>query len=290
MNVHLQGKVSHPAYLPAWCGPPSPPPTPRALNPTLCPVPQIGCHPSSLQALMHPAPAHASMQGKQALCSLPELERAPTHPSSPHPDGQLPPLPHWSPLCSQLPVRASCPAPCASFLPCAWAMPGSLRPRPQQLRPLCVPMRRSSSVLHNICTSVCNYIVDGVALAKVHLPGDPGCVPSAQHAGGSQQRCEGGSGNASPGPPIPATTPGWPCMPTPAHSPVLGVGTLDVLTLLEVRLQVHLEEGRAAGVVWTPHRPVLTAALVVPGGGGPGLSPQLHRLEVGAGGSLTSAH
>lgn len=52
--------------------------------------------------------------------------------------------------------------------------------------------------------------------------------------------------------------------PTPAHSPVLGVGTLDVLALLEVGLQVHLEEGRAAGIIGAPNRPVVTAALVVP--------------------------
>lgn len=78
--------------------------------------------------------------------------------------------------------------------------------------------------------------------------------------------------NASPGtPPAPARLPtpwGQPRAPTPAHSPVLGVGTLDVLALLEVGLQVHFEEGRAAGVVGAPHRPVVTAALVVPGGGG----------------------
>ena len=79
--------------------------------------------------------------------------------------------------------------------------------------------------------------------------------------------------NASPGPLAPSgpptPTPGQPRVPTPAHSPVLGVGTLDVLALLEVCLQVHLEKGRAGGVVGAPHRPVVTAALVVPGGGGP---------------------
>ena len=67
--------------------------------------------------------------------------------------------------------------------------------------------------------------------------------------------------------PLPAhPRPGQPLVPTPAHSPVLGVGTLDVLALLEVGLQVHLEEGRAAGVVGAAHGPVVTAALVVPGG------------------------
>lgn len=72
---------------------------------------------------------------------------------------------------------------------------------------------------------------------------------------------------ASPGlpPPAPAPPRPWP-RPRPAHSPVLGVGTLDVLALPEVGLQVHLEEGGAAGVVGAAHRPVVTAALVVPGG------------------------
>lgn len=56
----------------------------------------------------------------------------------------------------------------------------------------------------------------------------------------------------------------------PTHSPVLGVGTLDVLTLLQVGLQVHLEEGWAAGVVGASHRPVVAAALVVPAGAGYG--------------------
>lgn len=67
-------------------------------------------------------------------------------------------------------------------------------------------------------------------------------------------------------PPPTHPRPGQPLAPTPAHSPVLGVGTLDVLALLEVGLQVHLEEGRAAGVVGAAHGPVVTAALVVPGG------------------------
>lgn len=87
--------------------------------------------------------------------------------------------------------------------------------------------------------------------------------------------------NGSPGAPAhpPARPPppgGSPHTPTPAHSPVLGVGTLDVLALLEVGLQVHLEEGRAAGVVGAPHGPVVTAALVVPvkGATWDGLSPQ----------------
>lgn len=79
--------------------------------------------------------------------------------------------------------------------------------------------------------------------------------------------------NASPGlpahPPFcsPTSTLGQPHSPTPAHSPVLGVGTLDVLALLEVGFQVHLEEGWAAGVVGAPHRPVVTAALMLPVGG-----------------------
>lgn len=68
-------------------------------------------------------------------------------------------------------------------------------------------------------------------------------------------------------PACPPPSRGSPRTPTPAHSPVLGVGTLDVLALLQVGLQVHLEEGWAAGVVRTPHRPVVTAALVVPVGG-----------------------
>ena len=67
-------------------------------------------------------------------------------------------------------------------------------------------------------------------------------------------------------PPPARPRPGRPLAPTPAHSPVLGVGTLDVLALLEVSLQVHLEERRTAGVVGAAHRPVVTAALVVPGG------------------------
>lgn len=74
----------------------------------------------------------------------------------------------------------------------------------------------------------------------------------------------------SPHPPpscLPAPSPGRPPAARPAHSPVLGVGTLDVLTLLQVGLQVHLEEGRAAGVVGASHRPVVAAALMVPGGG-----------------------
>lgn len=90
--------------------------------------------------------------------------------------------------------------------------------------------------------------------------------------------------NASPG--QPAHPPAHPLppwdrphpTPTPAHSPVLGVGTLDVLALLEVGLQVHLEEGRAARVIGTPNRPIVTAALVVPMGGEiqNRLSPQRH--------------
>lgn len=63
-------------------------------------------------------------------------------------------------------------------------------------------------------------------------------------------------------PPLPQ---GSPLEPTPAHSPVLGVGTLDVLALLEVGLQVHLQEGWAVRVVGAPHGPVVAAALVVPG-------------------------
>lgn len=42
------------------------------------------------------------------------------------------------------------------------------------------------------------------------------------------------------------------------------MGTLDVLTLLQVSLQVHFEEGRAAGVVGAAHGPVITAALMIP--------------------------
>lgn len=76
---------------------------------------------------------------------------------------------------------------------------------------------------------------------------------------------------AQPPPPRPPACPppsqGSPRTPAPAHSPVLGVGTLDVLALLQVGLQVHLEEGWAAGVVRTSYRPVVTAVLVVPGGG-----------------------
>lgn len=69
----------------------------------------------------------------------------------------------------------------------------------------------------------------------------------------------------------PASQPGAaPPTARPAHSPVLGVGTLDVLTLLQVGLKVHLEEGRAAGVVGASHRPVVAAALVVPAGAGYG--------------------
>lgn len=51
-----------------------------------------------------------------------------------------------------------------------------------------------------------------------------------------------------------------------AHSPILAVGTLDVLALLQVGLQVHLEQWWAAGVVGATHRPVVTAALMVPAG------------------------
>lgn len=56
---------------------------------------------------------------------------------------------------------------------------------------------------------------------------------------------------------IPPALP-WSC------SPIFGVRTLDVLTLLQVRLQVHLEEWWAAGVVGATHRPVVAAALMVP--------------------------
>ena len=92
-------------------------------------------------------------------------------------------------------------------------------------------------------------------------------------------------------PPLPQ---GSPLEPTPAHSPVLGVGTLNVLALLEVGLPVPLEKGWAVRGVGAPHRPVVTAALVVPGRGKTRnrLSPQSHHFlapliggELGAQGS-----
>lgn len=55
-----------------------------------------------------------------------------------------------------------------------------------------------------------------------------------------------------------------PPAPAPTHSPVLRVGTLDVLAFFQVGLEIHLEKGWAAGVVRAAHRPVVTAALVVP--------------------------
>lgn len=76
--------------------------------------------------------------------------------------------------------------------------------------------------------------------ALVHLPGTSSQKPSAAE--------------------LKPTSP----HPAPAHSPVLGVGTLDVLAFFQVGLQVHLEKGRAAGVVGAAHRPVVTATLVVP--------------------------
>lgn len=55
-----------------------------------------------------------------------------------------------------------------------------------------------------------------------------------------------------------------PPAPAPTHSPVLRVGTLDVLAFFQVGLEIHLEKGWAAGVVGAAHRPVVTTTLVVP--------------------------
>lgn len=42
------------------------------------------------------------------------------------------------------------------------------------------------------------------------------------------------------------------------------MGTFDVLAFFQVGLEIHLEKGRAAGVVGAAHRPVVTTTLVVP--------------------------
>lgn len=127
--------------------------------------------------------------------------------------------------CPSCPAHLSCPpAPMgpAAQSPCAgpWRTPAHalvLRarlpwpPTPQPLRPLCVPVGLGS-LLHSTCTSGCNYTAGGVAPARVRLPGDPGCLPSAQHTSGSQQRfAEGGTVNASPAP-----TPCPPACPPPS--------------------------------------------------------------------------
>lgn len=45
--------------------------------------------------------------------------------------------------------------------------------------------------------------------------------------------------------------------------PILGVGTLDVLTLFQMCLQVHFEERGAAGVIGAANGPVVTAAFMI---------------------------
>lgn len=54
-------------------------------------------------------------------------------------------------------------------------------------------------------------------------------------------------------------------LPTESTSslPVLGVGTLYVLALFQMCLQVHFQERRAAGVVGAANGPVITAAFMV---------------------------
>lgn len=48
------------------------------------------------------------------------------------------------------------------------------------------------------------------------------------------------------------------------HTSILGVETLDVLTYLEVDLQVYLKEGQIAEAFGAPCKPITTAVLVVP--------------------------